>query len=468
MGALLIVLMAFTVRPRFGDPDLWWHLKTGEIIWNTHSIPRVDVFSFTAQGHPWIAQEWLSQVAIYGAWKLGGNTGLMLWLVVLSSLLVIGAYVLSTLYAGSCKLGFIAGMVTWLFSTVGLAIRPHMIGYLLLVCELLILYMGRWRDRRWFWALPPLFALWINCHGSFIFGLVVLAVVLGCSYFDFGLGLLVGDGWRKEERNMLAVAFALSVAALFVNPIGPKLIWYPFDVMLNQPLNVHTISEWQQPSFESLRGLGLLATAGLIFLVPLLRRSPLILQELMLAAVGFGFAVRHERMTIVFGILASPILCRLLQGTWDRYRREQDRVLPNAIMLALLVPAIALIFPNSRNLQQQVEKNNPVKALEFVKRSRLSGRMLNEYVYGGYLIWTAPERKVFVDGRADVYEPAGVLAEYINWNQLQADPRTLLDKYNIKFCLLQRNSGLTHVLPLLPGWKMVFSDEMAAVFARQA
>src|SRR4051812_22887859 len=85
MGALLVVLMAFTVRSRFSDPDLWWHLKTGEIIWNTHSIPRVDLFSFTANGHPWVAQEWLSEVTIYGAWKFGGNAGLMVWFCALSS-----------------------------------------------------------------------------------------------------------------------------------------------------------------------------------------------------------------------------------------------------------------------------------------------------------------------------------------------------------------------------------------------
>ena len=60
LAALLVVLTVLTVRSRFSDPDLWYHLKIGEIIWNTHSIPRVDLFSFTAYGHPWMAQEWLS------------------------------------------------------------------------------------------------------------------------------------------------------------------------------------------------------------------------------------------------------------------------------------------------------------------------------------------------------------------------------------------------------------------------
>lgn len=466
MGALLLLLMVFTERSRFSDPDLWWHLKTGEIIWNTHSIPRVDLFSFTANGHPWIAQEWLSEVIIYGAWKFGGYTGLMLWLCLFSSLLVIGAYLLSTLYSGNCKVAFLGGAVTWLFSTVGLAIRPHMMGYLLLVCELLVLHLGRSRDRRWLLALPPLFALWINFHSSFFFGLVVLGIVLVCSFFEFRLGLLAGHRWEKRERKMLVIAFGLSVAALFINPIGPKLLWYPLDVMRNQSVGVHSVSEWQQPSFENIRGLGLLAIAGLILLIPMLRRCQLTFLELILLAIGFGFAVRHERMTFLFGILVAPILCRLLATTWERYDRDRDRVLPNAVVLALLVPMAILAFPNSRSLEQQVAKANPVKALEFIKRSGLSGRMLNDYVYGGYLIWAAPEHKVFIDGRADVFEWTGVFSDYNKLTTLQAEPNVLLDKYHINFCLLSRDASFVRVLPLLPGWQQVYADESSVIFAR--
>src|ERR1700731_2673945 len=85
LAALLTALTVFTVRSRFNDPDLWYHLKIGEIIWNTHAIPRIDLFSFTANGHPWVAQEWLSQLTLYGVYKFAGYTGLMLWLCLLSS-----------------------------------------------------------------------------------------------------------------------------------------------------------------------------------------------------------------------------------------------------------------------------------------------------------------------------------------------------------------------------------------------
>src|SRR5260370_5285844 len=75
----LTFLTFWTCSPRFDDPDLWWHVKVGQIIWNTHQIPQTDQFSFTAQGHPWIAHEWLSQVVLYLTWRTGGYSALLLW-----------------------------------------------------------------------------------------------------------------------------------------------------------------------------------------------------------------------------------------------------------------------------------------------------------------------------------------------------------------------------------------------------
>ena len=165
--------------------------------------------------------------------------------------------------------------------------------------------------------------------------------------------------------------------------------------------------------------------------------------------------------------VAAPVLCRLLADAWDRSEPSREHVLPNAFLIALAAVAVTLGFPSSRNLAEQVNKANPVKAVEFIERAGLSGRMLNEYLYGGYLIWAAPERKVFIDGRADVYDPAGVLADYTRFTSLNGDPRSILDKYRIDFVLLAQNEPITRVLPLIPGWRKIYADEQSAVFARQ-
>ncbi len=92
LAGLLVVLAVLTVRSRFDDPDMWWHLKTGEIIWTTHTIPTTDLFSYTTNHHAYVAHEWLSQVLIYGAYKFGGYPGLMLWLCFFTSALFIAGY----------------------------------------------------------------------------------------------------------------------------------------------------------------------------------------------------------------------------------------------------------------------------------------------------------------------------------------------------------------------------------------
>lgn len=466
LAGMLAVLAVLTVRGRFNDPDMWWHLKTGEIIWNTHAIPRVDLFSYTTNHHAWTAHEWLSQLTIYGAYHFGGYTGLMLWLCVFASAFLIAQYGLCSLYSGNAKVAFVGGLVAWLFSTIGLAIRPQLIGYLLLTIELLIIHLGRTRNTRWFWCLPPLFAVWVNCHGSFIFGLAVLGVFLVCSFLDFQMGLIAAHSWAQRERKILMITFVLSIAALFMNPVGLKQVYYPLDVMLHLHLNLKLVDEWQPTQLSSGRGLAMLSIVGLVLIWALIRRSELLLEELLLLGLGFGLAVQHQRMLFVFGVLATPILSRLLSSSWERYDFLRDRRWPNSVMLMLASIVVACAFPKQHDLQLQIEKANPVKAVEFMRRTGVSGRMLNDYVYGGYLIWAAPQYPVFVDGRGDVFEWTGVLGDFANWALLEADPKTLLDKYHIDFCLLPRQAPTARVLPLLPGWKAAYSDEASVVFVK--
>src|SRR5215470_8717684 len=153
LSMALAVLTVLTVRGRFDDPDMWWHLKVGEIIWTTHAIPHADEYSFTAANHAWVAHEWLSEVIIYAAYRAGGLTGLMVWLCVMPTLIFVVVYGLGSLYSGNAKISLVGGMTAWFFATIGLAIRPHILGYLFLALELLVVHLGRTRTRRWFWAL---------------------------------------------------------------------------------------------------------------------------------------------------------------------------------------------------------------------------------------------------------------------------------------------------------------------------
>lgn len=465
---LLVMMAVLTFRGRFSATDTWWDLKTGELIWNTHSAPAIDEFSYTTNRHAVVPHEWLAQLSIYAAYHFGGYVGMALWFFVFVSLLSITGYALCWLYSGSGRLAFFCGLGIWFFATIGYSIRAQLIGYVLLLFELLIVWFGRTRNPKWFFLLPPVFALWVNCHGSFLLGLVVLGAILACSFVEFRSGLLVAQRWTTKQRKVLAAAFALSVAALFINPAGVAQLTYPIDTMFNQPIQKQFISEWPPAPFSDPRAWGLLAIAGLVLLVPLFKRLEVTLLELVLVALGFGLAAQHQRMVIVFGILTMPIACRLLTAAWNQGETNRDRVLLNAVVIVIAIFAMVRLSPSSGKLTDEVNNGNPVKALAFVRHAGLSGRMLNDYNYGGYLIWAAPERKVFADGRGDVYEWTGVLNDYMKWATLKDDPKFLLNKYSIDYCLLAREAPITRVMKLLPEWKSVYSDDMSVVFVRSA
>jgi hypothetical protein len=468
LASVLVVLAVLTVRSRFDDPDLWWHLKTGEIIWMTHAIPLADLFSYTSNHQALIPQEWLAQVAIYGACKWGGLSGLMLWLCLFTGALLVAGYGLCSLYSGNAKVAFVGAMAIWFFATIGFAIRPQMIAYLLLIAELVLIRLGRTRNPRWFFWLPILFAVWINCHGSFILGIALAGVFLFTSLFSFQMGSLVSQRWDPRCRGMFMLAMILSVAALFLNPVGIKQILYPFDTMLNMHILLGNVEEWAPLQLSDARGVGLLVVLLCCFLLVVVRRTELFWDELLLLALGTWLAASHLRMLAVFGILAAPVLSRQLSTSWDGYKAEEDRIWPNAAFIGLSMLVALLAFPSRQNLEKQVEDQSPVKAVEFIKANHLSGPMLNDYSFGGYLIWAAPEYPVMMDGRTDVYEWSGFLGEFGNWAMLQSDPNALLQKYRINFCLLARQSPMARVLPLLHEWKIVYSDNNSVILMRTA
>ncbi len=466
LSFMLIVLAVLTVRSRFDDPDMWWHLKSGEIISTTHTIPTTDIFSYTTNHQSSVPHEWLSQVFMYGAYKAGGYSGLMLWLCILTSCLLVAGYVLCSLYSGNTKVGFAGALILWLFSTAGLAVRPHMVGYLLLVAELILIHLGRTRSPRWFYALPPLFALWINCHGSFFLGMIVAGIYVFCSFFHFQVGSLVAPRWDPRTRRMLVVTFFLSIAALFLNPIGTRQVLYPIDTLMNQSTNLNNVQEWLPLQLTSGRGIALLVVLASLLLIEIVQHSEIYLEELLLIALCTWSAASHTRLIFAFGIIVAPILSRLLRSAWDGYDPNQDRILPNAVMILASFLICFFAFPGEQNLDDQVNEQSPVKAVEFIKSNHLSGNMLNDYIFGGYLIWAAPEHPVFVDGRADIMEWAGVLEKFGDWATLQVAPKTLLDQYNIQFCILTSQSPMIRVLPLLPDWNLAYSDKNAVIFVR--
>ncbi len=465
----LAVVTVCTTSGRFNDPDLWWQLRVGRIIATTHSIPTSDLFSYTVAGRPWTAHEWLAQLSMYLTYAAGGEQALMLWLCVFASLILIAMFAVCWMQARDGFVAFLGGLIVWFFATVGLAIRALILGHLFLALEILLLELARTHDRRWLWALPPLFAVWSNCHATYVFGLAVLGAYWLCAYIRGEWGLLVArDSWDARGRKLLSLMLLLCPAALCCNPVGARLLWYPIDAAFRisqHAEGVNVVQEWLPPAFNSARGAGMLAVLTGILLLVVLRRAEIHLRELLLVFMALALAAQHDRMIFLFGIVAAPVLCRLLAPLLRSGPRRRQTA-ANAIFLFACIGVMAAAFPSEASLRGQVRKTSPVAAVDYIRRQNLPGPMLNEYVFGGYLIWALPEHKVFIDGRADVYDWAGIFPQFARWSTLAEDPRLLLDRYGIRFCLLRRGNALSVVLPYLPGWRKAYSDDVAEVFVR--
>jgi hypothetical protein len=144
----------------------------------------------------------------------------------------------------------------------------------------------------------------------------------------------------------------------------------------------------------------------------------------------------------------------------------RDHPFLNAGLVAAGLAVAVALFPSAKDLEKQVREANPSAAVNYIRNQGLTGPMLNDYDFGGYLIWAAPEHRVFIDGRADVYDWAGIFPEYGRWSTLTEDPKLLLDKYHIGFCILHKGAPMGRVIPYLPGWRKTYSDNVAEVFVR--
>jgi hypothetical protein len=132
--------------------------------------------------------------------------------------------------------------------------------------------------------------------------------------------------------------------------------------------------------------------------------------------------------------------------------------------MAGLAIAAAFFYPSAQTLEAKAAERYPRGALEYLQQHPVTGNFLNEYGWGGYLIWRRGQKaEVFVDGRTDIYEYGGVLADYLHITLLEPDALSLLRKYDIRACLLVRKSPLATMLRALPEWKVGYADELSTV-----
>lgn len=451
------------------DPDTWWHVATGQQILATHTWPAADTFSFTVHGAPWLPYEWLGDVVMGACVNLAGLQGLTAGVTALAGLLFVLLYYYAFLRSRNAKAAFIACAAVLPLAVFFFTFRPQLVGYIFLVLTLIVLERFRQGLQQSVWLLPVVFLLWVNTHGSFIFGLLALGVYWICGQMNLSAGGLRSERWTARQNRHLALMIVLSALALWVTPYGWRVAINPIQMAFAQPVNINNISEWHSMPFNIWRGKLFLAYVLLFMLAQVLLPLRYRLEEMALFLFAVFAACVHVRFLIVFVIIFAPLLASLL-GRWSpAYEPQKDRPLLNAAFLLIIAAALVAFFPTRQELQGTAEEFFPVNAVQYLHGHVIPQPMYNEYGYGGYLIWSFNgQRKVFIDGRADIYESRGVLSDYLKIARLDSAAPSLLKKYNIQSCLIPSDGPLATFLAVSSGWNRIYQDKISAIYVRGA
>ena len=479
--------------------DFWWHLKAGEIIVATRSIPKTDLFSFTAAGRPFILQSWLVEVIYYATYRIGG----LALLVALNAMLLVAAllpiYHLCRQATDSLKLSVISALVPAVLLLYFGSVRSQVFSFALFSAFYWVLSTYRNRQRDLLWTLPLMMIVWVNLHGAFVLGLGLVALFLGCELLRRVARGDRSDTLSPSELGKLGLFLVLTLVATFVNPETYSIYAYVRAVATN-PASQALVLEWQPPRINELEGIVLFYGPFFITLLVLLGAGcKPDLVDLVLVLTFSILGLSAVRNGVWFALIAAPVLARYsptidfstVSMTLRRLRigkallrwlaARKETVAPiryrlnrqiAVLMLTIMVLVSPWVHPHLGNPafgNTLWEKSTPVGAMDYIEEHSLQGNIFHPQIYGDYLIWRLwPEQRSFIDGRVHLFDNSVVRDYRLAFNDSHWDER--LARYYIKYLLLSKdedeNRMMIETARVSGAWRLLYEDSVSILFER--
>jgi len=462
---------------RLEDPDLWWHLKTGALIVRNHAIPAVDPYSYTAPGKPWIVQEWLSEVILYGIHKAFGLYGILFYraIVVLIVYVLVARLLVRRMGSGMgtwALLGLtaFAGAINW-------TERPNLLSFLLFVVTLTLLE----RRDRWIWWFLPLAVLWSNLHGMVVLGIGLVALVALVEW------LKILARWPGADRTWamrLGLVSLTGIGAAFLNPYGPGLFVHAFRLIR---LVQNFVGEWASPDFHQ--------SGQIVFMVLVLVTVAVLAfnperpdaTDIALVLAFTVLALQAARNLAVAAIVLGVVCARYLPGALSvlprRPSQRKDVGESSSVLLGVMGLFVVLIglgvvlaagFPHSSQPKDIVDKKFPIAAVRALDRPGV--RLFVQDGWSGLAIYYdcgpvptieqgCQHARVFVDLRWDFYG-AKLSDEYDAIHNAGPDWKKDLNSSCTTDVLVTPGAPITQVLALDPDWQLIQQDKLSVTYHR--
>ncbi len=452
--------------PLLADPDSHWHIAVGTWILDHGALPDADIYSHTFAGQPWIAKEWLSQTLLAAAYNTGG------W----GAVMALSAAALGVTFALLLRLLLrdLKPLPAMLFVLAAIVMtaphflaRPHVLAFpfILLWVAGLVRAVEERRAPQPILLLAML--LWANLHGGFTLGLMLAGA--------FALDAVVGARDAAERRSLFIGWAKFGLAAGLVaciTPYGPESILVTLRIFgLGDALGM--IAEWKSPDFQSQPMQELILLLALYLALSRGLRLPLLRLLIVIGLVHLY--LRYARNAELLATLAPLAMAPLLARQWPSLRPDPQlggrlgalarpagaAAVAMATMLATVFASGMILFADAKPPASTM----PSAALDHVRQAGITGRVLNHYNYGGYLIRAGVP--TFIDGRGELYGGEFIkrYAEAVNLRGEEPLDK-LLDRHRIDWTLFPKDQPANKLLARLPGWHQAYSDDSTTIFVR--
>jgi hypothetical protein len=482
---LVLVLALFQLSENTADPDLWGHIVYGQEMIHSRSIPKVDIYSYTALGQPWVNHEVLAEIILGGVHALMGGSGVLLLKVSVGFLAFLIALRLGL--TGVAKpdrlVGWLFGAIAIVEISYGFAARPQIFTALFLVIELALLLRVHAGGHAWAWGIPLLFLIWINTHGGVLAGFGLLGLTAGMTTAQFLFGKIMrnksNSAWTivpLKTALILWLALAGATAALFCNPWKAELLrWLIGSILWLRP----EITEWNPTPFGWDHAVFFILLALTVF-AWIFTRRPRAWWEIAGCAAFTFLGWRALRNAPLCCLLILALVTPHLVDALKRFSRHFERLLelfnrPRFQKFATVVficGAIGIgvgIFTLHKQHPLTMEvpgTQYPNGAVAFMEAHELRGKTLVFFDWGEMVIFHLPQNPPSLDGRLDTcYSRALIAAQWSFYNDKPFD-KTVFNPDEADLALLPANLAGAHTLASHPGWRAVYFDDTAVVLAR--
>jgi len=495
------LLFAFTCgaigRLLLRDAGTGWHIRNGEVMLQTHSITRVDPFSATMSGQPWYAWEWLYDALIAAIHHWLGLNGVVFATAAIMAATFVFVFRRATRRGGSLPITLFLLVLSLGASAVHFLARPHVLSWLFTVLWFELLDSPAYaaepgKDQRIFF-LPVLMLLWVNLHGGFLFGFALL----GAYIIGGGIQWVTCREQREEIGQWLkrlGLVSGLSLVASFVNPYGYKLHLHIYRYLSDRFLMNH-VTEFLSPDFhgpaQQCFAVILLVTIATVASARRKHQTARLLVILLAAYSGLYAARNLPVSSLLLTLIIAPLLSETVAkaagneeiASWlgnllSRLqsfgaRMEKLHFQGHLWMALAFVLGLWACIQGGRLGSTQLinayfdDKRFPVEAAGLIAKRDIREPIFCPDQWGGYLIYRLyPQTQVLVDDRHDLYGDQ-FFKEYLKVVFVQSDWRKVLDERHVDWILVQKNSSLSTILELTPGWKLVHADDTAVLFHRE-